>query len=456
MTDPVPPPPPAPQPAPPPPGGAAPAVAAARAAEADAHHPLPAVSRTIKHRISVVWLVPLLALLVGGVLVVRALLERGPEITIAFRSAEGLEAGRTEVRYKEVVVGRVAKVRLSADRQQVLVDVGLDKGAASLAVDDTRFWVVRPRIGTAGVSGLGTLFSGAYIGVDAGSSEESQSYFTGLEAPPFVLRGEPGRSFILVADDLGALDVGSLVYYRRTRVGRVVGYALDPVRDTLGVQVFIESPYESLVSVDTHFWNASGVDLTLDASGLTFNTQSLASVLVGGIAFAHPGPGPRGQQAPEGERFYLYANQKAALAAPDGVPLRVRMIFRQSLRGLAVGAPVDLLGVEIGTVRDIAVRYDPAARRPGAQVPDRGHRRPVPGPARAACASSSPPPRRASRPRTRCSSSAWSTAASAPRCAAATCSPASSTSRSTTSPRARRRRSTRPPTCRRCRRCPAR
>ncbi len=365
--------PPQPPPAPSPEADAGPR-AAAGAAPAPAarddrgRHPLPTVSRTLQHRFSVVWLVPLLALLVGGVLVVRALLERGPQITISFRSAEGLEAGRTEVRYKEVVVGRVAKVRLSEDRQQVLADVGLDKGAASLAVADTRFWVVRPRIGTAGVSGLGTLFSGAYIGVDAGSSTESKSSFTGLEAPPFVLRGEPGRSFVLAADDLGALDVGSLVYYRRTRVGRVVGYALDPERDTLGVQVFIESPYESLVSTDTHFWNASGIDLTLDASGLTFNTQSLASVLVGGIAFAHPGNGPRGPRAPEGERFYLYANQKAALAAPDGVPLRVRMLFKQSLRGLAVGAPIDLLGVEIGTVRDIAVRYDPAAAA-GRQFP---------------------------------------------------------------------------------------
>ncbi len=327
---------------------------------ADARHPAPAVGRTLLQRFSIVWLVPVIALLVGATLVARALLQRGPEITIEFRSAEGLEAGRTEVRYKEVVIGRVARVRLSGDRQQVLVDVGLAKDAAGIAVADTRFWVVRPRIGLAGVTGLGTLLSGAYIGVDAGSSTESKTRFSGLEAPPFVLKGEPGRSFLLSADDLGALDIGSPIYYRRTRVGRVVGYALDPVRDTLGVQVFIESPNEPLVTTTSRFWTASGIDLSLSASGLTLDTQSLASVLVGGLAFANP-EGPRAPQATEGERFYLYPDRKAALAPPDGVPLRVRMMFRQSLRGLAVGAPIDLLGVEIGTVRTIAVQYDAAA-----------------------------------------------------------------------------------------------
>ena len=203
----------------------APAAAAAPPAVAE-----PVIVRASRLRLSLVWIVPLVALAVGAILVVRTVLQTGPLITITFRSAEGLEPGRTEVRYKEVAIGRVASVGLSPDRGRVLVRVRLNKSVAELAVADTKFWIVRPRIGTAGISGLGTLLSGAYIGVDAGESTEEEKFFTGLEAPPFVLRGEPGRNFALDATELGSLDFGSPVFYRRTRVGRVVGYNLNAER----------------------------------------------------------------------------------------------------------------------------------------------------------------------------------------------------------------------------------
>jgi len=243
------------------------------------------------------------------------------------------------------------------------VTVRLDRSAADLAVEDTRFWVVRPRIDTAGVSGLETLFSGAYIGVDAGTSPNEKKQFTGLEAPPFVLRGEPGRGFVLRTEDLGSLDVGSPIFYRRTRVGRVVGYMLDPVADQLTVQIFIESPYERLVNAQTRFWNASGVDVSLNAGGLTVNTQTLASVLAGGISFERPASSQTLPPAKDGERFDLFADRKAALKPPDGPPLRIRMVFEQSVRGLAVGSPVDFLGVELGNVQAIRLNYDRQQQR---------------------------------------------------------------------------------------------
>ncbi len=320
-------------------------------------YPEVAVVRGSRTRLSLAWIVPIAALVVGAVLIARTLMQAGPEITITFRSAEGLEAGRTEIRYKEVVVGKVGKVGLSPDRERVLVSVKLDKSAASLAVDDTRFWVVRPRVGLAGVSGLGTLFSGSYIGVDAGVAEEERVHFTGLEAPPLVLRGEPGRTFVLAAQNLGSLDVGSPVYYRRTRVGRVVGYTLDAAQDSLAVQVLIEPPNERLVTSDSRFWNASGIDLSLNASGLTLDTESVASILVGGVAFANPADAASAPPAAEGQRFDLFATRKAALAPPDGTPLRVRMVFEQAQRGLVPGAPVDMLGVEIGNVRSVALSH---------------------------------------------------------------------------------------------------
>jgi paraquat-inducible protein B len=323
----------------------------------------PVVTRKNRARLSLVWIVPILAVVIGAFLLVNTLMQAGPRVLIQFRTAEGLEPGKTEVRYKEVVVGRVESVSLSEDRLRVLVGVRLDRGVANLAVEDTHFWVVRPRIGTAGVSGLNTLLSGAYIGVDAGTSTKSRREFVGMEAPPFVLRGEPGRSFVLQAADLGSLDVGSPVYYRRTRVGRVVGYTLDPKIDQLTVQVFIESPYEPLVSAQARFWNASGLDLTLNASGLTLNTQTLASVIAGGIAFERLPGGQAQQPSAPGSRFVLFNDRRTALAPPDGPPLDIRMVFDQSVRGLAVGAPVDFLGIDIGTVRSMSLQYDAGHKR---------------------------------------------------------------------------------------------
>jgi paraquat-inducible protein B len=328
--------------------------------------PTPRVEPRNRLRLSLVWLVPLLAVVVGLGLVVRHWIEVGPQIEIEFRTAEGLQAGKTEVRYKEVPVGRLTQVKLSPDRQRVLATVELDKSAANMAVEDTRFWVVRPRVGTAGVSGLSTLLSGAYIGVDAGESHESRKRFVGLEVPPFVLRNEPGRHFVLDAQDLGSLDIGSPVYYRRTRVGRVVGYELDPAMDKLSVLVFIESPYERLVTTQSRFWNASGVDLSLNAGGLKLDTQSLASVVAGGVAFSNA-PG-QSQSAAEGTRFTLFNDRGTALAPPDGPPLTVRMVFNQNTRGLAVGAPVDVLGVEVGRVSAVHLQHDPKKERFFAEV----------------------------------------------------------------------------------------
>ena len=323
--------------------------------------PQPEIVEARRWNVSLVWLLPAVAIAIGASLLVRGIFLVGPLIDIEFASAEGVEAGKTDVRYKEVVIGKVQSVSLRDDLKGVVVGVRLDRSAARFAVQDTTFWVVRPRIGVAGVTGLGTLLSGAYIGTDAGVSTKARATFKGLEAPPFVLRGEPGRIFVLRSFDLGSLDVGSPVFYRRTRVGRVVGYTLDAVRDELSVRIFIESPYEQLVGENTRFWNASGIDLSINASGLTLNTQTLASVLSGGLAFENP-PGPR-KPAAENTVFTLFSDRTTAMAPADGLPVRMRMVFDSSVRGLAEGAAIDLLGIEIGRVTSIALQYDPARKR---------------------------------------------------------------------------------------------
>ena len=325
--------------------------------------PEPRIVSKRRWNISLVWLVPAVAIAIAASMLVRSVFLTGPRVEIEFKSAEGVEAGKTEVRYKEVVIGKVVGVALRDDRERVVVVVQLDQSAARFAVEDTSFWVVKPRIGTGGVSGLGTLFSGAYIGTDAGVSTRSRSEFVGLEAPPLVLRGEPGSIFVLRANDLGSLDVGSPVFYRRTQVGRVVGYTLDADRDELTLKVFIEAPYPKLVTLESRFWNASGIDLTLNASGLSVSTQTLVSILAGGIAFESPPDSGRAAPAAENSVFTLHNDRRTALAPPDGVAVPVRMSFDQSVRGLVPGAAIDLLGVEIGRVRSVTLDYDAKTRR---------------------------------------------------------------------------------------------
>src|SRR5690606_33014867 len=229
---------------------------------------VPEVTRKKQRRISWIWLVPIVALLAGLSLVVRTWMQTGPEISIQFNTAEGIEVGKTQVRYKDVVVGTVHSIRFNDDRSKVIVQAELVKDAAGLATEGTNFWVVRPRLGISGVSGLGTLLSGAYIGVDAvdgaGAATSATKFeFVGLETPPPVTHDRDGKRFVLKAHDLGSLDIGSPVYFRRINVGRVIGYELDESGNAVNVEVFIDSPNDKFVTRGARFWNASGVDLSV-------------------------------------------------------------------------------------------------------------------------------------------------------------------------------------------------
>lgn len=307
---------------------------------------------------SLVWLVPVIAALVGLSLVIHAWSSAGPTISISFQSAEGLDPGKTIVKYKNVVIGKVTTVRLSEDRSRVIAKVALEKSAKSFATADSRFWVVRPRIGLGGVSGIDTLLSGAFIGADVGESQEPKDDFVGLETPPTVTHGAPGKTFDLHADDLGSLDIGSPIYFRLIQVGRVSSYHLNDDGKGVTLQIFIDAPNDKYVTTSSRFWNASGVDVSLGADGLKVNTQSLATVLAGGVAFQDP-PGPHdATQAQENDAFTLFKDKGIAMAPPDGEPRYIRMRFDQSLRGLAVDAPVEFLGVPFGRVVSINLDFD--------------------------------------------------------------------------------------------------
>ncbi|KGT98037.1 intermembrane transport protein PqiB [Dickeya fangzhongdai] len=319
-----------------------------------------AIRRNWRH--AAIWFVPVIALAISLAMLVQSRLSAGPDITISFRGATGLEAGKTTVKYKDVTVGIVKDIVLNDDGSRVLVRVQLNKNAENLARTGSRFWVVRPRVGMNGVSGIDTLLSGAYIGVDKGYSPEARREFTGLETPPAIINDMPGSHVVIDADDLGSLDIGSPVYYRRVQVGRLASYHLKEDGRGVSLQVFIDAPYDRLVQPDTRFWNVSGVDLSVGTNGFRLKTQTVAAVLAGGIAFATPDSNKTPAITPPAS-YRLAQDQESAMSAPDGPAIPFRLRFERALHGLDVGAPVEFSSVTIGRVVAVTLDYNPTGYR---------------------------------------------------------------------------------------------
>src|SRR3954454_11470645 len=316
----------------------------------------PAVKRG-RRRFSVVWLVPLVAAAIAAWLAVTTLREQGPTVSIVFKTAEGLEAGKTKVRYKDIDVGTVQDVRLSDDLKEVVAVAELRKQVEPFVTEGTRWWVVRPRVGASGVSGLGTLISGAYIGLDPGRGKHALS-FTGLEEPPPMTSDVPGRRFSLHADSLGSVDQGSPVYYRGLRVGQVLGYSLDENRRSFTFEVFVDAPHDRLVRDTSRFWNASGIDLSVGASGVELATESLQTILAGGGAVDTPGVEAPGEEATAGHASRLYESRRKVdePVYTEKVPYLVR--FEGSVGGLHAGSEGRFDGIPVGTVTGTRWEYD--------------------------------------------------------------------------------------------------
>jgi paraquat-inducible protein B len=308
--------------------------------------------------ISLVWIVPIVALLVGGWLVFKAMSEKGPVVTITFSTAEGLEAGKTKIKFKDVVVGQVEEIRLGDDLTHVVVTAELVRDYARFLNDKTRFWVARAQIRGGTASGLDTLLSGAYIGVDPALGGQPTTHFAGLEVPPVVTSGLPGRHFWVKAKRLGSLNVGVPVYYRQIPVGQIVSYGFAPDGQTVDVQVFIEAPHDAKVTENSRFWNASGLDVSLSAQGLKIDTESLISIISGGVAFDVPDGLEPGKAAGENAVFQLYPNRESIQEKQYAVRRNWLVYFDESVRGLSVGAPVEIYGIKIGEVTDIDLVYD--------------------------------------------------------------------------------------------------
>jgi paraquat-inducible protein B len=307
-----------------------------------------------------IWILPAVVVLAGTFVVIHEMLAQGTSIEIRFHNAEDLEANKTKIRYKEVEIGEVRDIHVSKDRKEVIVTAIIHPDASEYLVEDTRFWVVRPRISAAGVTGLSTLVSGAYISVDVGQAAKRSKYFVGLEVPPIVTANLPGRGFVLNTEDLGSLNIGSLVFYRHIIAGQVVGYSMNPGGSGVTLAIFIDAPFDSYVTAATRFWQASGIDMSINSDGVKLRTESLTSILQGGIAFQSL-PGVEPGTVPGDTAFILYPDQDRAMRPNDTETSAFVMYFKGSLRGLSAGAPVELHGIAVGEVRSVDLEYDSQA-----------------------------------------------------------------------------------------------
>ncbi len=308
-------------------------------------------------RLSFVWVIPIVAAVAGVWIAATKILSTGPEITIVFSSASGLEVNKTRIEYNGLKVGTLTSLRLMADHKHVIATAAMVPKAKELLVKDTKFWVVKPRVSGLNITGLGTLISGYFIGMQIGESKESKSDFTALETPP-PTGDVPGRIFLLKTEELGSLAAGTPVYFRQLPAGQVLSYELDKGGEFLNVQIFVQAPYDQYVNPDTRFWQASGIDVSLTAGGLHVQTESVMSILAGGVAFETPASDSPRPPAEAGTTFTLFGDRAEAFRPPPGDPYVYLLTFKQSVRGLAIGAPVEVGGITIGEVTEIHPQFD--------------------------------------------------------------------------------------------------
>jgi paraquat-inducible protein B len=326
----------------------------ARPAPSAAAHVMP------RRRLSPIWIIPAATLLIAAWLAYQTLSQRGPLITITFQNAEGLVAGQSQVRFKDIPLGTVQSITLQHDLSGVVVSVRMTSEATRLLTDKAQFWVVKPRLFAGSLSGFETILSGSYIAIlPSKLPGHLERRYTGLENPPVLQSDIPGRTFLLKANQLGSLTLGSPIFYRDLEVGVVLGWDIGQMASNVTVHAFVRAPFDQYVHQGSRFWNASGASVSLGATGVQLNVESLRALLFGGIAFDTPEAALATPHATTDEIFPLYAN--AADAAAAAYQRRVPLVayFPGSVEGLAVGAPVTLLGIPIGEVTSIDLRYDP-------------------------------------------------------------------------------------------------
>ncbi len=316
-------------------------------------------------RVSAIWVIPLVAVAIGAWLAWDTLSKQGPTITVTFNSAEGLQPGQSQLKFKDIVFGTVKSLELAPSHGDVIVTIATTREAEPLLTSKTVFWVVKPRLFAGGVSGLETLLSGSYVGMLPGTTAgKAQRAFTGREDPPILSEHVPGHIFLLKAKRLGSISLGSPIFYRDLSVGEVLGWDIADMAQYVTIHAFVRAPYDGYVNDETQFWNASGLSIKLAGTGLQIQLKSLKAMLLGGIAFETPDQEARAKVASlEDHVFPLFADRDTAQAASYTHKILVLSYFPGSVNGLGPGSPVTVHGLAVGHVTDVKLTYDKATDR---------------------------------------------------------------------------------------------
>ncbi|MBW4024486.1 MAG: MCE family protein [Proteobacteria bacterium] len=332
--------------------------------------PMPPPAAHIRQRrFSFVWIIPIVAAVIAIYLGYRTVMQQGPLVTITFNNSEGLTVGQTQVKYKWVALGTVESIDLSPDNSHVIVKVRMSNVGSRFLTSHARFWVVRPRLSVTNLSGLTTLVSGSYIGVDPGPpGGHYQTNFKGLEEPPGVRSDEPGSTYVLRADSVGSLNTGSPVFYRDVVVGEVLGYDIGNGIGPVTINVFIRAPFNKLVKPKSHFWDSSGISVGVQGGSLRVKVQSIEAVLAGGVTFDSPAEARSEPAAPDNATFHLFPTAEDAEAAGYAHQIPIVSYFRSSVAGVSRGTPVTIFGIQVGNVTDVKLQLDAASGRAKVRV----------------------------------------------------------------------------------------
>ena len=310
-----------------------------------------------KNNLSLVWFLPIVAFVVSTWLIYKSFSEKGEVITITFPTAEGLEIDKTKIKYLDVDIGKVTAININNQSSMIVVTAQMNVNAMDYLKTNTSFWVVRPQVSLGGISGLGTLISGAYIELKPGLGDY-QNHFMGLSNPPPLKANVEGKQFILKTNNLGSMRPGTPINFHGITVGEVLSHTLSATGDAIHLTIFVNKPYDQFIRTNTKFWMDSGVDLSAGADGFKVRTGPLISILSGGIAFRTAPEDSVSAIQEENTLFTLYDNYDESTQVTYTNTLQYVMYFNSSVRGLTEGAPVQLRGYPVGKVLSIHLELD--------------------------------------------------------------------------------------------------
>lgn len=303
--------------------------------------------------ISSIWLIPLVALMIGVWMIYYQWSHQGPEITIEFESAAGLEADKSRIKARNVEVGQVTRIRLKEDNAGVIVTARINQDAEHLLSEDSDFWVVSPRVSLQQVSGLNTLLSGPFIELLPGTAEQRRFEFKGLSGPPLTSANTPGLFITLTSADDFSYEAGDSLLYKGLTVGKIENVYFDIDEQTVNYNAFVEAPYHRLITPSTRFWDISGIGFELGAAGLSVQAGNLETLLTNGVTFGIPEGVHRGEPIAERTTFAIYPSRKAASDARYLQAAKYTLLVSGTVRGLNTGAPVEYRGLIVGEVLEV-------------------------------------------------------------------------------------------------------